>query len=238
MNGPAALNTRPLTGKVEKRTKASLLEESIRRDIISGRLEPGEKLRLKELADQYQAGQIPLREALSRLAASGFVTAQDQRGFQVVPVSIDELIDITRVRCMVECEALADSIANGDVTWESRIVEVHYRLERLPVTDPDTGILNAEWEASHVAFHNALLAACSSPLLLKYCAELRDQTARYRSLSAKYGVAEKRDIPREHRQLMEAALRRDAVKATSLLTSHYEKTTASLVSANASSRAG
>jgi len=238
LNDSLALNARPLAGKVEKRTKASLLEESIRRDIISGRLVPGEKLRLKDLAEYYQAGQIPLREALSRLAASGFVRAQDQRGFQVVPVSREEIIDITRVRGLLECEALADSIANGDVTWESRIVEAHYRLERLPVLDSETGMLNAAWESAHVAFHNALLAACSSPLLLKYCAELRDQTARYRSLSAKYAVADKRDIPMEHSQLMEAALRRDTVKAARLLTLHYEKTTASLLGADVTSEPG
>lgn len=212
----------------EKRTKASQLETRIREDIISGILKPGTKLRLKGLAERYDSGAIPLREALSRLAASGFVSAQDQRGFQVVPVSVEEIQDITRVRVHIECEALADAIRNGDVDWESRIVEAHYRLERLPVTDRDTEALNPIWESAHQAFHRALLSACTSPLLLNYADTLLDQTARYRALSTKYDAGH-RDIAAEHRAIKDAALSRDIAKACQLLTAHYQTTTENLI---------
>ena len=66
-----------------------------------------------------------MREALSRLATSGFVVAEDQRGFRVADVSAAELTDITDTRIHVECEALRRAIAQGGLTgksaWPARI---------------------------------------------------------------------------------------------------------------------
>ncbi|MNH10009.1 hypothetical protein D3C79_694730 [compost metagenome] len=54
---------------------------------------------------------------------------------------------------------------------------------------------------------------------------LRDQTARYRQLSLLYAESLDRDVPGEHRALMEAALARDCERACALLSEHYETTT-------------
>lgn len=220
------LEPRLLTTK--KQTKASQLETRIREDIISGALEPGAQLRLKGLAERYNCGTIPLREALSRLVASGFVLARDQLGFQVVPISVEEIRDITRVRIHIECEALADAIRHGNMDWESGIVETHYRLERLAMTDTDATTLSLVWETAHQAFHRALLSACTSPLLLNYAYTLADQTARYRALSTKYDAGQ-RDIAAEHRAIKDAALNREINEAPRLLASHYRTTTENLI---------
>src|SRR5260370_12700583 len=73
------------------RAMAAALETINRKEIINGTFAPGSKLALKDLAERYQAGVIPLREALSRLCASGFVDAVDQKGFRVAEVSLEEL---------------------------------------------------------------------------------------------------------------------------------------------------
>src|SRR5437868_3130590 len=85
---------RPAENPGSGRTLASILTESIRSDIITGALQPGLRLKLRELAERYQAGVNPLREALSRLALSGFVEAEDQRGFRVTGMSEAELRDL------------------------------------------------------------------------------------------------------------------------------------------------
>lgn len=208
----------------EKRTIASQLEERVRRDIISGRLKPGSKMRLKELSSHYDAGVIPLREALSRLAMTGFVSAVDQKGFSVQQISAPELRDLTLTRLHIECRALVLSIENADIEWESGVVAAHHRMERYPVRDAQTGQLNPEWERAHEAFHAALLANCGSPWLLRFVDTLCDQTLRYRALAAASPVSEGRDIALEHRQLMAAALARDAGAAAGLLTEHYLRT--------------
>ena len=209
----------------EKRTMASQLEARIRQDIINGQLGPGSRLRLKELAEAYHVGVIPLREALSRLASSGFVSAADQKGFSVGQISAAEIADITAVRLHLECKALADSIRQGDVEWESRVLAAHHRLDRMPIVEGPERLLKPEWENAHEVFHQALLSSCNSPTLLRLCSSLRDQTARYRFLSMHYADSSARDVSNEHRQLMEAALAKDIDKACELLSSHYQTTT-------------
>src|SRR5258706_3900288 len=121
------------SGTVTSRTMASTLATGIRSDIISGAWQPGTKLRIKELCERYGAGAIPMREALSRLATSGFVLAEDQRGFRVSEVSAHELTDITETRVHIECEALRQSVCNGGLDWEEKLIGAHYRLTRLPM---------------------------------------------------------------------------------------------------------
>lgn len=216
--------TEEATG-ADKRTMASQLETRVRQDIINGRLVPGSKLRLKELAESYDAGVIPLREALSRLAATGFVVATEQKGFSVGRISADEISDITRTRLLIECQALRLSITQGDLEWESQLIAAHHRLDRLPVVEGPEKMLRPDWELAHEAFHTALLSACNSHWLMRFCAMLRDQTARYRQLSLLYVGGADRDVPGEHRALLEAALARDVERACALLTEHYETTT-------------
>ncbi|MGY2374287.1 GntR family transcriptional regulator [Pseudomonas sp. SDO524_S393] len=219
----------PSAEPAEKRTMASQLEARVRQDIINGQLAPGARLRLKELAERYEVGVIPLREALSRLATSGFVAAADQKGFSVGRISAAEIADITAVRLHVECKALADSIRQGDVEWESRVLAAHHRLDRLAMVEGPDRMLTPEWESAHEVFHQALISSCPSPTLLRLCAALRDQTARYRFLSLHYEDSTTRNVPHEHRQLMDAALAKDIDTACALLTRHYQTTTESVL---------
>ena len=124
-----------------------------------------------------------MREALSRLATSGFVVAEDQRGFRVADVSAAELTDITDTRIHVECEALRRAIAQGGLDWEERLAGAHYRLGRVALRLPDDSGLNPEWEQAHAAFHSALISGSGSNSLIAIAELLRDQTARYRHLS-------------------------------------------------------
>ncbi len=220
---------------VASRTMASTLSAGIRSDIIGGALPPGAKLRIKELCERYGAGAIPMREALSRLATSGFVIAEDQRGFRVSEVSAQELTDITETRVHVECEALRQSVHNGGLDWEEKLIGAHYRLSRLPMLASGGPGLDPEWECAHVAFHAALLSGCTSKWLKSLSDLLRDQTARYRNLSvvaqptaAKASKARRReasrDVAAEHQQMVDAALSRDAERACALLAEHFRAT--------------
>lgn len=214
-------------------TLSSSLASQIRTDIIKGILAPGSKLRTKELCERYGTSLIPMREALSRLASSGFVQVEDQRGFRVAKVSAADLADITCTRLFIEKEALRRSIEKGDLGWESRLIAAHHQLSRLPMLLPNEPDIAPDWEAAHAAFHQALLSACDSQWLLNLAGVLRDQTARYRYLSVqvppnskpfKSKHSSQRDVAAEHRGLLDAALKRDVTLATQLLEKHFQAT--------------
>ena len=211
--------------KVAERTQASILTDLIRRDIIAGIFPPGSKLLLRVLAERYTVGIIPLREALSRLAMSGFVEVVDQRGFRVAQASKEELLDIMRVMTNLEAEALEDSIAHGDLEWEGKVVAAYHQLSKLPMLNEKLpGTLNSAWEEAHDAFHTALLSACSSPWLLRLAALLRGHQARYRFLTVREIASGSRDAHAEHSAILAAVLRRDAGAACSNLVEHFNTT--------------
>ncbi len=70
----------------------------------------------------------------------------------------------------------------------------------------------------------ALIGACDSPILLRFCDQLYSLNVRYRNLAGKSPDYAKRDVVEEHKNIFEAAIERDVDSASSLLTSHYRTT--------------
>ncbi len=212
-------------------TQASSVYDRLHEDILTGDLKPGQKLRLKNLIEKYDTGNSPLREALNRLSANGMVVREENRGFRVPPAQEKELAELTKTRCWLEETGLRESIAHGDAEWEERIVLAFHWLTRAASKEKSTGAAQytiREWENHHREFHIALISACGSDILLKYCAELHQLTFRYRNLAE---VVEYRGMHelKEHRELQEAVLNRDADLAVKLLKKHYEVTSEILI---------
>ena len=115
-------------------TIAETAYREIRTDILFGRLAPREKLKLDRLKSLYGASVSTLREILNRLASEGLVVAEGQRGFEVAPVSPEDLKEIAALRQLLECYAMELSFAAGDMDWEGRVVAAHHKLRLSPVT--------------------------------------------------------------------------------------------------------
>lgn len=192
--------------------------QTLRTDIIMGRLPPGRKLRLDALRDNYQAGTSTLREALSRLAADGFVRAEGQRGFEVAPISVAGLHEIADLRLLLEEHAMTRSFQSGTVDWEAAVIAAHHKLdaheERLEQGDT-TDII--AWRQSDWAFHQTLISACGSRVLMRSHAEVFDKYLRYQMIALAFRPECSR---REHRDLRDAALRHDAAAASEMLRHH------------------
>ena len=194
--------------------------QRLRQDVLTGNFAAGPKLKVEELQAAYGYSSSPLREALSRLSQEGLVRADERRGFRVAPLSPDDLRDITRMRLMLDVQALQEAIDHGDDAWEAAIVAAFYRLDKVESRLPDGPvILDAEWSALHRDFHAALLAACPSQRQLAWSASLFDQAERYRRFSARHRKVARRKST-EHKKLMDATLRRDSATACALLADH------------------
>ena len=182
------------------------------------------KLKVDELQATYGYSSSPLREALSRLSQEGLVRADERRGFRVAALSAEDFGDITRMRLMLDVQALQEAIEHGDDSWEAAIVAAFYRLEKVESRLPDGPvILDEEWSGLHRDFHAALLSACTSKRQLAWSASLFDQAERYRRFSGRFRKGARRKTT-EHKRLMDAVLRRDAATACALLAEHIRGT--------------
>ena len=214
---------------MNSRTPSSSLVESayenLRSEVVSGRLKPGQKLKINVLAQAWEVSSGAIREALARLSSDGLVTSEPQRGFTVADMSIGELQDITQVRVEIESLCLRRAIAAGDIEWESRVVGAYHALMRAPVDEARRHAQPTRpWATAHAHFHTVLLSACDSPWLMRLREQLYIQSERYRMLAIT-GIPRERSLEDEHARLLDAVLKRDADQAVAIMNDHLNATT-------------
>ena len=177
------------------RTLTEQTYNTLRDDIVEGRLAPGSKLGIEHLRAQHGVGAGTVREALTRLVSDALVTTEGQRGFRVAPIAIDELEDITRLRVQIETEALS--------AFEQPIAAEHRR----------------QWEVLNVRFHETLLAGQRSEWTLKVLRLLSRHGERYRCYAmALPGLV--RNVHAEHTEIFELALAGREARAALALEAH------------------
>ncbi|QDZ01585.1 FCD domain-containing protein [Nitratireductor mangrovi] len=192
----------------------------IRSDIIFGRLAPGQKLKLERLRDAYGASISTLRETLNRLASESLVVAEGQRGFEVAPVSVENLREIAALRLLLEGHALKQSFAAGDMEWEGRVVAAYHKLATMERRMHDGDRSETElWKRYDWEFHQALISACGSTVLIETHAGVFDKYLRYQMIALSF----RGDIAAEEHKIMhDCALDRDAARARDVLVRHVE----------------
>jgi GntR family transcriptional regulator, carbon starvation induced regulator len=199
---------------------ASLVE----RDIIAGLLAPGARLGIVDLVQRYEIGATPLREGLSRLISRGLIVGIGQRGFRVADVSREDLLDITRMRTVVEIEALRLAMVQGDDAWEAGIVSALHQMRRhIQRTGDEFHEGAPDFDRLHKGFHTALLAACGSKRLLAAHSDLYDQAYRYRRVMMR-SLGSGEEFVAAHQSLADRVLARDIVGGPAMLADHLHST--------------
>ena len=126
--------------------------------LICGRLQGGQTLQIRDLADAFHTSVMPVREALRRLVAEGALESATQRPVRVPHLSVQRLDDIHRARLLVEGHAAEKAALLADdhlLTVLSKAdAEFSHALE--------TGDVDAELQANQ-RFHFALYEAAQSP---------------------------------------------------------------------------
>ena len=192
----------------------------MRTDIIFGRLAPGQKLKLEAMKEAYGTSISTLRELLNRLSAEGLIVAEGLRGFEVPPVSGPNLREIAAMRQLLECHALQQSFAAGDMEWEGRIVAAHHKLSSVEKRMQNSDRSEVEmWKQYDWQFHQALISACGSRVLMETHGAVFDKYLRYQMLA----MSNRGEIAiREHKMLLDCALERDAATACKTLAAHID----------------
>lgn len=208
--------------------------QQLRRDIVAGELEPGERLGVERLKQRYGVGASTIREALSLLSAESLVVAEGQRGFIVSPISIDDLRDLCDARILIECHALRESMRRGGDEWEGELLAAFHLLTRAQGRLQENGEhAIAEWELRNREFHEVLTSGCGSRWIRDMLATLYYHMERYRRISLTGGTV-KRDVHGEFADLMQAVLDHDADRAVAILEGHIRRTVELIAAGQAS----
>ena len=101
-----------MTQDITSLTLAERLAQRIRNKLIAGELRPGQRLSEEALSTRLDVSRNSLREAFRLLTKDGLLRHEPNRGVFVATPSMASIIDIYRVRRLVECKALSQSYPN------------------------------------------------------------------------------------------------------------------------------
>lgn len=200
--------------------KSAYAYEEIRARIADGRLEPGMRLRLRELGEELGLSEMPVREALRMLQRDGMVEIQDHRGATVTEISLAEVLDHVSTRMWLEALAMEQSAPVLGATALKAAEAAFAQLDRAVAAGD-----SAAFSAANRAFHEALESGAGDALVALIGAQWdRAWVARrQRSLFGEEpGRMERAQA--EHRTLLDAAATRDGAAARDAMIAHRAAT--------------
>src|SRR3984885_4436369 len=163
---------------IRRQSLSAAVVERLRDKILSGELREGEQLRQDAIATEFQISRIPVREALSHLAAEGLITIVANRGAVVSALSPEEIMQMFETRAVVECYMLRCAIPNMTSedfeTAENILKDYEKSLEK------DSEMKS--WGSWNWSFHSALYARADRAFMLAYAKNLNINCDRYTRL--------------------------------------------------------
>src|SRR5580698_1413475 len=200
---------------IPRQSLAAAVIERIREQILRGELREGEQLRQDAIAAEFQISRIPVREALSHLAAEGLITIVANRGAVVSALSPDEIMQLFETRAVLECYMLRQAIANFTEKDFQAAEEILQHFEESLENDADV----KSWGQWNWAFHSALYAPANRPVMLSFLKTLNNNCDRYTRLHLVFT----RDLHmagKAHHELLDACRTKNPDVASNALWRH------------------
>jgi DNA-binding GntR family transcriptional regulator len=203
--------------------------EAVRAAIHSGDLAPGELYSAYQIADRLGVSRSPVREALLRLAETGLVRMERNRGFRIVAPAAHDIAEIFAVRLLLEVPASGHAARHHTTELATRLRNELASMDNAAASRDATRFMDHDRR-----LHDLILEASDNHLLAATVRRLRDLTRmlgastvdRSRSLG---------DILTEHVPIVDAVEAGDASAAEDRMREHIEHTGRLLVAQAASS---
>jgi DNA-binding GntR family transcriptional regulator len=204
------------------RTLAERAFDALHAAILTGRLRPGARLPIEELAELLQMSPMPIREALRRLDARGLVENIPHRGARVTELSVTDLAEVYEARLALEVVAIRRAAGRFDAAHEQQARE---RLIELSRCSDDS---SAAISAAHTAFHFSLYEAAASTWLLRLIRPIWETSERYCLEVPECRQLATREREHEHEAIVDACVAHDGDTAALALHDHLATTANSI----------
>lgn len=196
----------------------------IQRDIITMRLKPGAALNEADLVTRTGIGRTPVHQAVHRLVLEGLLSVIPRKGLMVQPLSLDDIVSIVDVRRINEAhcvELAAHHAAPEDFAQMAALLDAGQACVEAHDVE---GMMDLDR-----AFHHAIGAAARNAVLAEILRGLHERSLRFWfvTLSEPHHLA---DVQREHLELFERLVVRDAAGARAAVERHIDSFRSTLLS--------
>lgn len=196
--------------------------ELVRERIIDGTLQPGARIRERELAEELQISRIPIREAFPRLESEGFIKTLHRRGAVVAQMTVRDVEELFAVRLSLEVLAArlaAEECARG-ASPDRLIASLDAAGAAVHGGATAHGGGHAAIAALTSSFHDEILVLSSNQLLQNLMIPVEGRIRRLFHLVAD---RDEEQLHREHRDLCLAIGNGQTELAGSLAFAHVER---------------
>jgi DNA-binding GntR family transcriptional regulator len=194
-------------------TSRNLIYREVRRSIILGRRQPGERLDLDALAQQYGTSVTPIRDALQMLGQDGLITIRPRHGYFVTRITLKQLHDMFELREILELASVERAALRITKDQLEELKEVHAGYSG----EDDESCERYASENRH--FHFLIAQASGNQELADMIGHLHDRLVRFMVLGRSHETTESR-----HMRLLEALRTGDPTLARQAMLNELNET--------------
>jgi len=199
------------------RVLADWVTASLREAILQGHFEPDEKLDQDRIAEELEVSRTPVREALRRLEAEGFVKVRPHYGAFIAKISHQDVREIYQVRALLEAEIVRQV---APLIPDSVLDELEQSLAK------DQSQFEAGDRVGHfdsdVFFHRTIAGFVENKLLKEILDSLTNRIVRVRRFAQLQPGVHQIESLEEHRVIFQAMQQRDPEAAAEAMRVHLE----------------
>ena len=194
--------------------KSHAIYLALRERILSSDIEPGARLKLREIGNQYQTSDIPVREALRMLERDGLVETSPYVGARVTSLTAKEVAETYFIRSHLE--SIATGLAAERIT-DAELAELDALMAKMDdAVDAQDGPAFSDLNRE---FHRTIVASCGNDMLRDLTMDIWQRHSGFqrvfRQVPERLAVSQ-----REHEGIMAALRAHDAEAAARLALLH------------------
>jgi DNA-binding GntR family transcriptional regulator len=196
-------------------TKQSMVYACVREAILDGRLAPGERVVIDEVARRLEVSIIPVREAMHQLQSDGLVEMRPHVGPVVTGFSEDAVAEIFT---LLECLEIAAARHAVDRVGDAALRDIDRLVGQMDKADGD------RWETLNSRFHAAMCAAAGMPRITEAFQRVAGDWERlYRTSLRTAPPPDHARAQADHRAMVEALRGKDQAGLEALLREHNRR---------------
>lgn len=188
--------------------------KTLRQEILTGKLKPGERLMEIQLANKLGVSRTPIREAIRKLELDGLVIMIPRRGAEVAQITLKDLKDVMEVRCALDVLAIELACERMGRDERSKLYQACENFREAVKTKDTRKLAEAD-----VAFHDAIVLSTGNTRLIQLVSNLSEQMYRYRFEYLKDATSHEM-LQQEHMEMYQSILKKDKAAAASVVRKH------------------
>jgi DNA-binding GntR family transcriptional regulator len=190
-----------MDAKPRSRSVPDEVYDSLKKSIVDGLYRPGQRLRALRLAQELKISRTPVKEALVRLEQEGLLRREQGAGFVVRGLSVSEILNLYRVREVLELEAAREAYPNlTSAALDAMREALDYADQLLEQK------LYADFLRANRKFHDLITAQSRNSVLQEVLANLGSRFWSIGTIVVSRHPQRVHDIRRENRAILEALI--------------------------------